>query len=110
MKVTALALVLDALACYRLTRLVVADSFPPVARLRVRIVTKHTKTTPNPDGGHVEEPGPLAELVQCSWCASVWLAAGVVTAHWFAPTVWPPVSLVLALSAAAGVVSQLVDD
>lgn len=110
MKLTALALVLDLAACYRLTRLVVADTFPPIAYVRDRIVRKHTRITANPGGGYTEEPGPLAELVQCPWCASVWVGAAIALAQWRIPGVWLWVSLALALSAVAGVVSQLVDE
>lgn len=53
-----------ALATWRATRLVTEDAFPPVRWLRERIV----------EGG----PEWLGDLVMCSWCASVWLAAGVV--------------------------------
>lgn len=109
MKLTALALLLDALACYRLTRLVVDDTFPPIQAMRDRIVDRHTTELTQPNGIVVTRPGPLAELVQCPWCASVWLGALVVALRWNLPEWWTPVALVLALSAVAGIVSLLVD-
>lgn len=57
-------LVLCGLAGYRLTRLTVADTFPPVAAAR----------------GWVEARGPewLGKLVTCSWCASGWVTLALV--------------------------------
>lgn len=110
-----LLLLLDVLAAYRLTRLVVADTFPPVAALRDRIVTKHTtiKPAPAPQTGHVEEPDAWAELVQCPWCCGFWCSLIVAAAHWCAFGLPAPAfvvpALALALSAAVGIVSQLVD-
>lgn len=104
-----LLLVVDLLAAYRLTRLVVDDTFPPVKWLRDRIVAAHTTVVANPGGGTVDKPGALAELVQCPWCAGFWVSVLVVAAHWAVPEIWLPVSLVLALSAGVGIVSQLVD-
>ncbi len=110
MKLPALALLaVDFLACYRLTRLVVEDTFPPVKVVRDAIVRRHTTVRAITAGGTIEEPHALAELVQCPWCASFWLAALVVVARWNVPGWWTPVAVVLALSAVSGIVSGLVD-
>lgn len=61
-----LLVLLVAAVTWRATRLVVADDFPPVRWARRRLVA----------GG----PEWLGDLVSCAWCASVWLAAGVVAA------------------------------
>jgi hypothetical protein len=55
-----------ALSTWRLSRLVTEDDFPPVRWLRERIVGRG--------------PEWLGDLVTCPWCASAWLAAGVVAA------------------------------
>lgn len=62
----ALALVLLALATFRVTRLVTADAFPPVAALRDRVDERW---------GDVSWQ---AYLVTCPWCVSVY-AAGALT-------------------------------
>lgn len=100
-----------ALTTYRLTRLVVADTFPPVLWLRDRLVGgwrpltgKESeqarsaglaympwKTTAIDDVENrwVERarwvPHWLADLLSCPFCASGWIGAGVVAGAWFAP-------------------------
>jgi hypothetical protein len=56
------------------------------------------------------DPPKLAELITCRWCASVWLAAGVVAMRRMAPRAWHPMSTVLAFSAAAALLARLEDD
>lgn len=88
-------LLLDALATFRLTRLVVADTLleEPRARLLVRLETS----------GHHK----LAEGLSCMWCVSIWLAPAVVIARRRAPRAWDPVARTLAFSAVAGAVHAL---
>lgn len=88
-------LVTDLLAGYRLTRVVLDDSrdFPPLVKPRAQLakfLDKHP-----PWGG---EDGVLG----CPWCASWYVGLGIVAARRFAPKVWRPASLALAVSAAAG--------
>lgn len=87
-------LVLMALTSARVTRLIVADAFPPVARLRSRLAA--------PGGWR-------AYLLACPWCMGAWVAGlvTVVTEAWYglpAPLlVWPAVAWV---SGWLGVVEQ----
>lgn len=48
---------------------------------------------------------PVGELLQCRWCCSVWLAAGVVVLSAAFPRAWRPVSRLLAFSQVAGLLS-----
>lgn len=74
-------LILLALATHFLTYLVTDSSFPPIERARDAIIDKYPDT-------------PLAYLVDCPWCVSVYTAAGVVGATDLfslslpAPVVW----------------------
>lgn len=72
-------LLLVTAASYRLTRLVVDDTFPPVAWVRDRV----TGDAPEVDRWR-GVPDWVGKLVSCSWCASVWVSAGVTaaTATW----------------------------
>lgn len=102
-----LLFVLLSLTVYRATRLVVSDTFPPVLWLRDRIaggwrpLTEAEENAPPKDTELVDgephryverwgwSPQWLADLLSCVWCASGWVAAGVV---WAAST-WSSVPL-----------------
>ena len=84
-------LLVDALAVHRLTRLLARDSLPPVAAARARIIARW---------GH----SPWSELVVCSWCLSVWVAAPVIAARLLAPDWWSLLALLLAYSTVAGTI------
>lgn len=82
-------LAVDALAAYRLTRLVTRDTI--TKRHRERIVARG---------------GPVAELVQCSWCTGMWAAAAVVVARRTVPRAWGPVADALAMAAVVGLIAE----
>lgn len=111
-------LVIDALATYRLARLVTRDTL--TAELRGRVVRDAYErsgfalgdgTTPLNEWALVplsDASAPkLATLVTCPWCAAVWVAFGVVAARHIAPRAWAPVARALALSTVAGFVSSV---
>lgn len=89
---TLLVVVLMVLATYRLTRLVVADEFPPVKALRERFENNHDNA--------------LGYLVGCPFCVSVYAAGLVAVATWLALTVWGdglPVPVLVWAGVAGGV-------
>lgn len=103
-------LVLDALACYRLTRLAQRDKISQPARQWLLDLDRDEHGVRG-RGGPFE--GPLAvlanptwrfavALVGCSWCLSIWVGAAVVLATYFAPAVWSWPAVALALSAFTG--------
>lgn len=59
---------------YRITRLLVRDTFPPVRLIMVKIVGEDEKKL---EGTNLEW---LGELLTCYWCASVWVAGFTVLA------------------------------
>lgn len=85
------------LATYRITRLLVADAFPPIAHLRA---------WPSRRFG---DDSSWAYLAECPWCASMYVAPLVVLAvDLFATTpVVLPVLLALAASAITGALSEV---
>ena len=85
-------LVVDALAVYRITRLVVDDAILDAPRERVF--------------GWLDSRAKVAELLDCSWCVAVWVAFGVVVLRGVLPRAWAPVARGLALSAVAGLISE----
>lgn len=98
-----LLLIVMSLATYRLTRLAVADTFPPVLWVRDRLAGGWRPMTDEERGrgwgpGQMEfidgvahryvrrvswSPQWLADLVSCSWCASGWVALGVTAGAWW---------------------------
>jgi hypothetical protein len=94
------ALAVDALAVYRLTRLATVDTFPAVASARDRI-TRWAQENDRP---------AIEELIHCPWCIGFWIATGVVLARAGLPRSWSPAARALALSAAAGVIAHHLSD
>lgn len=95
--IAATDLILDAVAVARLTRLVQIDEVWPLPELRAAFLRR------------VGETSRAAELVHCPWCLGTWCAAGAVAARAVAPRTWTVVARVLAGSAAAGLLSRVVD-
>lgn len=78
----------DALAAYRVTRLVTRDRITAPVRDRF------------------DPEGVVGELIRCSWCTGVWVAAGVVAARRVAPRVWAPAAEALAVAAVVGLIAD----
>ena len=116
-------LVLDALATYRLTRLVTRDTITAEPRERfVRHEYAHAGDVTAAEQLLNDEPAAgacwveqvdadgarapkLAKLVTCPWCASIYVAAGVVLARRLAPRAWDPLARLLSFAAVAGLVA-----
>ncbi len=82
----------DALAVARIVRLIQIDEMPV---------------------GHVRElaldlwpEAKATELLRCPWCASPWIAAGVVLARHRWPRAWPVLARILAGSQVAGMLAE----
>jgi hypothetical protein len=94
--VTAVASVTDALATYRLTKLLQHDDLPPLPKLRHAFYVRYGAR-------------PVGQLVDCPWCLSVWIGALVVLARRVCPRVWDPVAATLAASAVTGITAETLD-
>lgn len=112
---------IDALACYRLTRLITKDTITAPARGAVAEYAYATHPTapnrPDPDAvrdwslttwakyAADDERAPLlAELITCTWCTSIWVGFGVVAARTLAPRAWNKLATAFAMSAVASLV------
>lgn len=103
-----LLLILNALAVFRITRLVTADTILEGVR--------DLLTGPRYAGGRdrsgfrqiVLKRARLAEWITCPWCVSPYAAVLVVTAQSLIPTVWFYVACVLAFSAVSGILAESV--
>ncbi len=115
-----LAAVLDVLATYRLTRLVVADTLTETPRLYAVLAAYDRAQRPLPVLDHLggfkptgneiveadDDPPKLAYLVTCPWCSGFYVAIGVTIARAALPRAWGRVARALALSAAAGLLAR----
>jgi hypothetical protein len=88
----ALTLAVDALATYRITRLLQEDSLPPLPKLRETVLDQYGDRS-------------ATDLVTCPWCLSPWIAAAVWVARRRFPNGWSFLSEVLATSAVVGLLT-----
>lgn len=88
--------VLDAVAVYRATRLLQQDDIPPLPRIREQLMQRYGAS-------------PWSALLDCPWCLSVWVAGGAMIFRRVAPRVWRVLARVLASSAVAGVISEMLE-
>lgn len=112
--------VVDALAVYRLTRLVVGDTITKPLRERW-IAAAYRRAGRIGRDPHDVGPGywsdqvvldgdtapKLAVLVTCPWCSAVYVAAGVAVARRVAPRTWRPLARFLAAAAVAAALEGL---
>lgn len=93
------AFVVVALAVYRITRLVVSDTLTEPLRERTTYKLRE-----------IGFSGWLKDLLDCPWCASIWLGAGatVMVFCWPRVTFW--LSVPFALAAITGLISKNLDD
>lgn len=87
-------LAVDAAAVYRLVRLAQQDTI--LDGVREQLIVKYGERR-------------WVELITCAWCLSIWVAGGVVIARAVSPRLWGMIARALAFSAAAGVITGLVD-
>lgn len=109
-------LLLDFLSAYRITRLITADTILDGPRdALVRRAYRRPGFRPGADEDAVTyamgDPNapPLATLVTCRFCASVWIGFAVVIARRRFPRQWAPIAEALALSAGAALIAGLED-
>ena len=88
-----ISLIKDALATYRITRVVVEDVI--AAPMREKIFEKH----PPHDKS-------WSYALTCYWCSSIYAGACVGLMRKFFPEVWDPISTGLAASAITGIMSE----
>lgn len=112
--------VVDALAAYRLTRLVTKDVIldgPREAIVRWAYCQDRWNPAAVPPGvsfaefaAHDGNAPKLATLITCRWCAGFYVSVGVVIARRWIPGVWDPIARALALSAGAALIARIETD
>lgn len=115
-------LLLDALAAYRLTRLITADTILDGPRdefvwRAYRAAGRDGEVNVHSPDWHGwsdfalsedDPPNPAAGIL-CRFCVGVWVGFGVVIARRLFPRAWPPIAEALALSAGAALIAGLED-
>lgn len=89
-------LLVDALACFRLSRLLTTDRITQPLRDRLwrRFPPESTK---------------IGYISTCDWCTSIWVAGGILIARRVTPRAWALAADGLAMSAATGLLSTYAD-
>lgn len=109
--------IVNALAAFRVTRLLVVDGVPPLPRVRAAILrfalARWRKRHPPYGVDQVrdvygDEP-PLASLITCAWCVGWWVSAAVAVLATVAAPWWYLLAGALALSAITGIVTMIVE-
>lgn len=110
-------LLINALAAFRLARLVVADDVPPMPRVRdviLRRAMARWRKRHLPHGAdrtrdlYGDEP-PVATLISCMWCSGWWVALAVSVLALVAGPWWYLLGAPLAVSAVVGIAAAYVD-
>lgn len=83
----------DALAVYRLTKLVIDDKITEDVREKV-----WEKYPP--------ESTKIGYLFSCPWCVSMWVGLGAVAVKKVAPDAWEALSTAMAASAVSGILEE----
>lgn len=92
-------LLVDALAAYRLTRLLQRDDITARQRMQIRRLVAH---------GWL--PDWAETLMGCPWCLGFWISCSVVLARHLAPRRWSSAASVLSLSALVGMIDVILGD
>lgn len=103
-----LTVLLMTLAAYRLARLLVHDTFPPIAWLRDKFTEPYTWPTDDPRRA-TRVPYWFAYLWTCTWCMTVWTSAGVTILVWLILGLPAPLLVWGGVAAGAALVSHLED-
>lgn len=96
---TALALLVDTVAVYRLTKLITEDYL--TEDLRLLLLDKFPAVIDKRTGQ--KRRSKIAYFINCPWCVSIWAAAFIFTLRKINPELTTYLSSILAASAVTGV-------
>lgn len=106
---TGLIVLLMTLAAYRASRLLVHDEFPPIKWLREKFTGPYTLPQGDSRRTATRVPYWLAYLWTCTWCMTVWTAAGITLVTWLSTDLPLPLLVWGAVAAGAALLSHLED-
>jgi hypothetical protein len=102
------------LATYRIVRLIGWDEFPPVARVRDRLLqvtVDRSMTERHPQGQPPRRAGRPGwqQFVECPYCSGFWIGLLILAVYWAAGD-WTLVVLApFALNGAVGITARMLD-
>jgi hypothetical protein len=112
MDINLMDFVLLALACFRLTRLVVFDKITEF--LRAPFFEEREEEN---EEGFIEvyyfpKSTPIkkfiGELLSCYWCTGIWVSAGLVVGYLYFPHFFTPIILIAAIAGLGSILESLV--
>jgi hypothetical protein len=95
--------VIDALAVYRITRLVTRDTITEELR---ETIAQEIQTTVQAGLITQKTADKLTYLMECDWCMSIWVATIACFFKKYIPHVWDTIKYIMAASAVAGALSN----
>jgi hypothetical protein len=96
----AVNLAVDALAAYRLTRLLTVDTLPPAETAREWVKERARQ----------HQLPAVVELLECPWCIGFWISLGVVVGRAGFGRRWDPAARTLAVSTVVGIIAAYLSD
>lgn len=101
-----------ALACFRMTRLIVFDKITEFIRTPFFDEVEEENENGQTEIYFMPKSTPLKKfmgtLLSCYWCTGVWVAAGLTAGYYLLPTIMSPIILVFAIAGLAAIVESLV--
>lgn len=101
-----------ALACFRLTRLIVFDKITEFIRSPFYDEITEVNEHGIEEIYYIPKSSPIkkfmGELLSCYWCTGIWVSACVIICYYLFPSVFWPVILVLAAAGLAAIIELFV--
>ncbi len=101
-----------ALACFRLTRLIVFDKITEFIRSPFFDEITEVNEQGNEEIYYVPKASPLkkfiGELLSCYWCTGIWVSAGVIISYYLYPAFFGPVLIIFAAAGLAAIIELFV--
>jgi hypothetical protein len=101
-----------ALACFRLTRLIVFDKITEFLRQPFFDEVEEETEDGTLEVYYLPKSTPIkkfiGELLSCYWCTGVWISMGVIAGYLFLPSIFVPIILVFSVAGLAAIVESVV--
>jgi hypothetical protein len=101
-----------ALACFRLTRLIVFDKITEFLRQPFFDEVEEENEDGTVEVYYLPKKTAIkkfiGELLSCYWCTGIWISALLVAGYLFLPTLFVPIILIFAIAGLAAILESVV--